>query len=134
MRKLPPLTAGLYDIQHGICQFALAPLPIPHSRIQWLYFFSLAVCQVRRVRLAPCSYFFHAAIIPCFTYEDKLLQVQNTFARPTTQLRYIQYIWNIHFICQHEDQLVLFYICAPVYFGRGFFKPQINTLSTNQKS
>ncbi|MEE0020828.1 MAG: hypothetical protein UEW60_07525, partial [Christensenellales bacterium] len=48
--------------------------PIPHSRIQWLYFFPLAVCQVRRVRLAPCSYFFHAAIIPRFTYEDKLLE------------------------------------------------------------
>lgn len=81
MRKLTPLTAGLYNVQHGVCQFALAPLPIPHSRIQWLYFFPLAVCQVRRVRLAPCSYFFHAAIIPCFTYDDKLLQVQNTFAR-----------------------------------------------------
>ena len=73
MRKLTPLTAGLNNVQHGVCQFALAPLPIPHSRIQWLYFFPLAVCQVRRVRLAPCSYFFHAAIIPCFTYEDKLL-------------------------------------------------------------
>ena len=72
MRKLTPLTAGLYNVQHGVCQFALAPLPIPHSRIQWLYFFPLAVCQVRRVRLAPCSYFFHAAIIPRFTYEDKL--------------------------------------------------------------
>gem|GEM_PF-4073619 len=75
MRKLTPLTAGLYNVQHGVCQFALAPLPIPHSRIQWLYFFPLAVCQVRRVRLAPCSYFFHAAIIPRFTYEDKLLRI-----------------------------------------------------------
>lgn len=83
MRKLTPLTAGLYNVQHGVCQFALAPLPIPHSRIQWLYFFPLAVCQVRRVRLAPCSYFFHAAIIPRFTYEDKLLEPSEEVAVPS---------------------------------------------------
>ena len=31
MRKLAPLTSGLYNAQHGVRQFALAPLPIPHS-------------------------------------------------------------------------------------------------------
>lgn len=29
-----PLTAALYDVQHSICQFVLAPLPIPHFRIK----------------------------------------------------------------------------------------------------
>lgn len=94
MRKLTPLTAGLNNVQHGVCQFALAPLPIPHSRIQWLYFFPLAVCQVRRVRLAPCSYFFHAAIIPCFTYEDKLLYPQARAAGAAD-----------HLDCHHGDVL-----------------------------
>ena len=52
MWKLTPLTSGLYNVQHGVCQFALAPLPIPHSRIVRSDFFPLGVCQVRRVRLA----------------------------------------------------------------------------------
>jgi hypothetical protein len=65
-------TVSLYNVQHGVYQFALALLPIPHSRIQWFYFLPLCVCQVRLVQLVFCSYFFHAAIIPHSSYEDKL--------------------------------------------------------------
>ena len=71
MRKLMPLTAGLYNVQHGVCQFALAPLPIPYSRIQWFNFFPQGICQVRRVRIVLCSYFFHATIIPHLIYKSK---------------------------------------------------------------
>ena len=73
MRKLTSLKSGLYNVQHGVCQFALAPLPIPHSRIQWFNSVPTGVCQVRRLRLAPSFYFFHAAIIPRLLYEDNFL-------------------------------------------------------------
>lgn len=71
MRKLAPLTSGLYNVQHGVRQFALAPLPIPHSRIVRSDFFPLSVCQVRRVRLAHLLCFFQAAIITHLSYKGK---------------------------------------------------------------
>lgn len=127
MRKLTPLTAGLYNVQHGVCQFALAPLPIPHSRIQWLYFFPLAVCQVRRVRLAPCSYFFHAAIIPRFTYEDKLfiISLKNTLifaviTGPVSYMLCLLFAWIINEFNRGMRTLLTLIFYAPSICGNAY--------------
>lgn len=73
VRELTPLAARLHEVQHGVRQLALAPLPVTHPRKQRLYRRPLRVRQVRRVRLALLPCFFHACTILIFRYENRLL-------------------------------------------------------------
>lgn len=71
MRKLTPLTSGLYNVQHGVCQFALAyfrfRIPEYSSSIpfQWT--------SVKYVGYGLRPPFTSFAIIPRLLYEEKFL-------------------------------------------------------------
>lgn len=71
MRKLTPLTSGLYNVQHGVCQFALAyfRFRIPEYSgsipFQWT--------SVKYVGYGLRPPFTSFAIIPRLLYEEKFL-------------------------------------------------------------
>ena len=70
MRKLPPLTAGLYKIKYRIRQFSLGPFALTHPCIQGLDFRPLLIGQIAGVGLSSFSYLLDPLILHYLSFYE----------------------------------------------------------------